>query len=249
MAVNISGLLLPVLLVVACIALVTNIYHTREVNKTLVSDIETAQAGLQVAGNNSQDCSKKLETKNAEVLSKDQKVATLKSNLNSLTEEKTKIQEQVTDLTRQLEQANATSMTLQTEIAKLSAELGTDVAITPEEEGVTADGGDKKEGDTKVGDVKEDKIKEEDKKEGDKKVGDEKEDKIKEEESKEGDNNKDEMKEEEKQKNGKKEYKKEGNKEDDEVKEEQSKEDDLKEGENKDADKTEDDKKEVTKAK
>ena len=95
MAVNISGLLLPVLLVVACIALVTNIYHTRKVNKTLVSDINTAQADFQVAGANSQECNKKLEAKGAELLGKDKEVATLTSNLNSLTEEKTKIQEQL----------------------------------------------------------------------------------------------------------------------------------------------------------
>ena len=128
MAVNISGLMLPVLLVVACMALVTNIYHPRKVNKTLVSDIETVQANLHVAGSNSQECNKKLEGKKCR------------------TEEKAKIQKQVTDLTTQLEQANATSLTLQTEIDKLSAGLGTATVTTPEEEGVEADIGDKKEG-------------------------------------------------------------------------------------------------------
>ena len=154
--------------------------------------------------------------------------------LNTLTEEKTKIQEQVTELTTQLEQANATSLTLQTELDKLSAELGAAAASLSEEGGVKADGVDNKEGGNK---------------EEDKKEGNEKEDKIKEEESKEGDNKKDEIKEEEK-----KEDTKEGVKEDDEVKEEvkkeeKSKENNLKKGDKKDAEKTEDDKKEATKAK
>merc|ERR1712106_631650 len=87
MAANTSAWLVPLLLVVACMALVINIFHNKKVNNVLVSDMETAQADLRVAADNSQDCSKKLEAKNAEVVAKDQQVATLTASVNTLTEE------------------------------------------------------------------------------------------------------------------------------------------------------------------
>ena len=121
MAANISAWLVPVLLVVACMALVINIFHTKKVNSTLVADIESGQADLQIAADSSQECSKKLEAKNAEMTSKDQQVASLTANMNTLTEEKTKLEEQVTQLTAQLEQANATSTAMQAEKEKLEA--------------------------------------------------------------------------------------------------------------------------------
>ena len=108
MANNISAWLVPILLAVGCIALVMTIFHTRNVNKSLVVDIEQAQADLQVASDNSQDCSNKLEAQSADMSAKDQQLATI-------TDEKTKIQEQLNQVTTQLEQANAASSALQTE--------------------------------------------------------------------------------------------------------------------------------------
>merc|ERR1712123_326518 len=107
MSANTSAWLVPLLLVVACMALVINIFHNKKVNSVLVSDMETAQADLRVAADNSQDCSKKLEAKNAEVVAKDQQVATLTASVNTLTEEKAKMQEELTQLKAKEEQAAA----------------------------------------------------------------------------------------------------------------------------------------------
>merc|ERR1711892_84309 len=113
MSMNTSGWLVPLLLVVACMALVINIFHNKKVNNSLVSDMETAQADLRVAADNSQDCSKKLEAKNAEVAAKDQQVATLTASVNTLTEEKTKMQEELTQLKAKEEKADPTTVAVE----------------------------------------------------------------------------------------------------------------------------------------
>merc|ERR1711892_1238539 len=113
MSANTSSWLVPLLLVVACMALVINIFHNKKVNNTLVSDMETAQADLRVAADNSQDCSKKLEAKNAEVVAKDQQVATLTASVNTLTEEKTKMQEELTQLKAKEEKAEPTTLAVE----------------------------------------------------------------------------------------------------------------------------------------
>ena len=59
-------------------------------------DIESAQKYLKIAADNSQECSKKLEAKNVEITNK------------NTTEEKTKMQEQLTQLTVQIKQTYAT---------------------------------------------------------------------------------------------------------------------------------------------
>jgi hypothetical protein len=83
MASNISAWLVPVLLAVACMALVINIFHARKVNTSLVDDITNAQADLQVAADNSHECIKKLGAKNAEMTAKNQQVASLTDNVNT----------------------------------------------------------------------------------------------------------------------------------------------------------------------
>ena len=98
MSANTKGWLVPLLLIVACIALVINIFHNKKVTNSLLSDIEIAQSGLRVASVNSQDCSRDLDAKNAEVVAKDQQVATLTASVNTLTEEKTKIREELKQL-------------------------------------------------------------------------------------------------------------------------------------------------------
>jgi len=112
MAANISGWLVPLFLVVACLALAFNIFQHKKVTNTLVAEIDTAKADLLAASENSQELSKKLDAKNAELTAKDQQVASLTANVNTLTEEKNKLQEQLTQLTAQQEDANnATSVT------------------------------------------------------------------------------------------------------------------------------------------
>ena len=123
MSSNISACLVPVLLAVACVALVGNIFHVKKVNKSLAGDIETARADLQVAADNGKECDKKLNAKIAEVAPKDGQVATLTASVSALTEEKTKIQEQIIKLTADLEQANTAQTALKTGKDKLTADL------------------------------------------------------------------------------------------------------------------------------
>ena len=124
MSSNITAWLVPVLLAVACVALVGNIFHAKKVNKSLVGDIEAAEAVLKVASNNGKECDTKLKAKIAEVAPKDEQVATL-------TEKKTKMQEQITKLTADLEQANATQTALKTEKDKLIADLKAEKETVP----------------------------------------------------------------------------------------------------------------------
>merc|ERR1739838_831127 len=100
-----------------------NIFQAKKVNKSLVVDIEQAQADLQVASNNGQDCKKQLDAKIADMTSKDQQVAALTGNVATLTEEKTKIQEELNQLTVQMEKANATIAALQADNDKPETEL------------------------------------------------------------------------------------------------------------------------------
>ena len=120
---NISSWIVPILLAVGCIALVMNIFQAKKVNKSLVVDIEQAQADLQVASDNGQDCKKQLDAKIADISAKDQQVATLTGNVDTLTEEKTKIQEELSQLTVQMEKANATIAALQADKDKPATEL------------------------------------------------------------------------------------------------------------------------------
>ena len=119
MSSNISAWLVPVLLAVFCVVLVGKIFHTRKVNKSLVGDIETAQAELQVASYDDKECDKKLKAKIAEVAPKDEQVATLTVSVSTLTKEKTNMQEQITKLTADLEEAKAAQTTLKAEKDKL----------------------------------------------------------------------------------------------------------------------------------
>merc|ERR1712106_1104889 len=90
---------------------------------SLVVDIEQAQADLQVASHNGQDCKKQLDAKIVDMTAKDQQVATLTGNVATLTEEKTKIQEELSQLTVQMEKANATINTLQSDKDKPETEV------------------------------------------------------------------------------------------------------------------------------
>merc|ERR1712119_132146 len=77
---NLSSWLVPLLLIVGCIALTVNIFQVKKINKSLVENVKEAQADLQVASDNSENCKKQLDTKTAEITGKDQQVATLTGN-------------------------------------------------------------------------------------------------------------------------------------------------------------------------
>merc|ERR1711892_681076 len=107
MASSLSSFLLPMLLTVGCVALVMNIMSAKNVNKSLVQNVERVQADLRVAMDTSQECSKQLEMKSGDLTAKDQQLASLANNVNVLTDEKNKMGEQVTQLRAELDQANA----------------------------------------------------------------------------------------------------------------------------------------------
>merc|ERR1711892_913798 len=54
----------------------------------------------------SQDCSKKLETKSVDMTAKDQQLASLTADVKTLTDEKNKIQEELSQLQTQLDKDN-----------------------------------------------------------------------------------------------------------------------------------------------
>merc|ERR1739838_163720 len=100
-----------------------NIFQAKKVNKSLMVDIEQAQADLQVASNNGQDCKKQLDAKIADMTARDQQEATLTGNVATLTEEKTKIQEELNQLTVLMEKANSTINALQADKDEPETEL------------------------------------------------------------------------------------------------------------------------------
>jgi Tfp pilus assembly PilM family ATPase len=77
------------------IALVMNIMSTKKVNKSLLDNIEGAQAYLRVAMDTSMEYSKQLEIKSADLTAKEQQLASLAANVNTLTNEKNQMQEQL----------------------------------------------------------------------------------------------------------------------------------------------------------
>ena len=88
---NLSSIFFPFLLTVGCVALVMNIISAKKVNKSLVENVETAQADLRVAMDTSKDCNKQLEMKNGDLAAKDQELDSLAGNVNDLTDEKKNI--------------------------------------------------------------------------------------------------------------------------------------------------------------
>eukprot|EP00092_Neocalanus_flemingeri_P066470 GFUD01080981.1.p1 GENE.GFUD01080981.1~~GFUD01080981.1.p1 ORF type:complete len:134 (+),score=71.85 GFUD01080981.1:94-495(+) len=121
MAGSLSSWLVPVLLTVGCVTLVMNILNAKKVNRSLVENIERAQADLRVAMDTSQGCIKELEMKSADMTAKDQQLASLTANVNTLTDEKNKIQEQVNQLQQQLDQANSEKDKLTNELEAAKA--------------------------------------------------------------------------------------------------------------------------------
>eukprot|EP00092_Neocalanus_flemingeri_P086464 GFUD01108967.1.p1 GENE.GFUD01108967.1~~GFUD01108967.1.p1 ORF type:complete len:141 (-),score=68.30 GFUD01108967.1:96-518(-) len=132
MASSLSSWLVPVLLIVGCVALAMNILNAKKVNRSLVENVEKAQADLMVAMDTSQDCSKQLEGKSADMQAKDQQLASLTANVNTLTDEKNQIQEQVNQLQAQIDQANSEKDALVAEKDKLTNEL--EAAKAPKKE-------------------------------------------------------------------------------------------------------------------
>eukprot|EP00092_Neocalanus_flemingeri_P094597 GFUD01120296.1.p1 GENE.GFUD01120296.1~~GFUD01120296.1.p1 ORF type:complete len:141 (-),score=69.94 GFUD01120296.1:55-477(-) len=132
MANTLSSWLVPVLLIVGCVALAMNILNAKKVNRSLVENVEKAQADLMVAMDTSQDCTKQLEGKSGDMTAKDQQLASLTANVNTLMDEKNQIQEQVNQLQQQIDQANSEKDAVVAENDKLTNEL--EAAKAPKKE-------------------------------------------------------------------------------------------------------------------
>ena len=84
-----------------------NIISAKKVNKSLVENVETAQADLRVAMDTNKDCNKQMEMKNGDLAAKDQELVSIASNVNVLTDEKKNIEDQINQLQAELNQAYA----------------------------------------------------------------------------------------------------------------------------------------------
>ena len=111
-----------------------NILNARKVNRSLGENIERAQADLRVAMDTSQDCSKQLGMKTADMTAKDKQLASLTANVNTLTDEKNQIQDQLNQLQVQLDQANADKDAVEAEKNQLATDLEAAKAAKPAKE-------------------------------------------------------------------------------------------------------------------
>ena len=112
MASPLSSWLLPALLTIGCIALVMNIMNAKKVNKSLLTNIDSAQAEMKVAMDSSMECSKQLEMKTSDLTAKDQQLA------------RNNIQEQLEQLQEQLDKVNAGKDALEAENNQRANDLG-----------------------------------------------------------------------------------------------------------------------------
>ena len=92
---NISAWLVPVLLAVACITLVLNVFHSKKTNKKLTDEIDIVQGELKQAV---EDAS----AKTAEMTAKDQQFTSLAAQFKEVTVEKTALQAEVDKLTAEI---------------------------------------------------------------------------------------------------------------------------------------------------
>ena len=123
MASSLSSWLLPALLTIGCVALVMNIMNAKKMNKSLLTNIDSAQAEMKVAMDTSIECSKQLEMKTSDLTAKDQQLASLTANVDTLTQEKNNIQEQLEQSQEQLDKINADKDALEAEKNQLGNEL------------------------------------------------------------------------------------------------------------------------------
>ena len=95
--------MIPTLLITGCVALGMNILNTRKMNKSLVENIERARSDMKVAMDTSQDCTKQLEMKSSDQTAYDQKLTNLTGEVDTLTNERNKIQEELIGLQEQMD--------------------------------------------------------------------------------------------------------------------------------------------------
>ena len=107
MASPLSSWLLPALLTIGCIALVMNIMNAKKMNKSLLTNIDSAQAEMKVAMDTSMECSKQLEMKTSDLTAKDQQLASLTANVDTLTQERNNIKDQLDQKKKLFDRVNS----------------------------------------------------------------------------------------------------------------------------------------------
>ena len=95
--------MIPALLITGCVALGMNILNTRKMNKSLVEKIERARSDMKVAMDTSKDCTKQLEMKSSDQTAHEQKLTSLTVEVENLTNERNKIQEELIELQEQMD--------------------------------------------------------------------------------------------------------------------------------------------------
>ena len=100
-----------------------NIMNAKKMNNSLLTSIDSAQAEMKVAMDSSMECSKQLEMKTSDLTAKDQQLASLAANVDTLTQERNSIQEQLGQLQEQLGQVNADKDALEVEKNQLANDL------------------------------------------------------------------------------------------------------------------------------
>merc|ERR1712123_157760 len=118
-----SSWLLPALLTISCLALAVNIMNAKKGNKSLVENLDKAQAEMKVALDADMECNKQLEMKGSYLTEKDQQVASLEANIDKLSVEKNNVGEHLKQLQEQLDQVNAEKDALAAEKEQLFLEL------------------------------------------------------------------------------------------------------------------------------
>ena len=104
---SLSSWLLPALLTLGCVALVMNITNAKKMTKSLLTNIDSAQAEMKVAMDTSMECSKQLEMKTSDLTAKDQQLASLTANVDTLTQERNNIKDQLDQKKKLFDRVNS----------------------------------------------------------------------------------------------------------------------------------------------
>ena len=100
-----------------------NIMNAKKMNKTLLTNIDSAQAEMKVAMDSSMECSKQLEMKTSDLTAKDQQLASLTTNVDTLAQERNNINEQLHQLKELFDQVNTDKDALAADKEQLENDL------------------------------------------------------------------------------------------------------------------------------
>ena len=100
-----------------------NIMNAKMMNNSLLTSIDSAQAEMKVAMDSSMECSKQLEMKTSDLTAKDQQLASLTANVDTLTQERNNIKDQLDQLKKLFDRENSDKDDLAAEKEHLESDL------------------------------------------------------------------------------------------------------------------------------